>query len=227
MPSPVRPWPYAALCIAQWLHIAPTLSVYVIFRHPMDETVKPPLAKWIVDVDGVPKTPASSAWSDAYTLVLTVAAIAVLPSVVKVEYEGPHADLQTTWEKQWEPWGPIVADSFQIIPRGVIVTWYGALADIPSGWVLCDGNNGTPNLHGISPLGTTNPANVGDTGGTITHVHTFTGDGHEHTLEAIAPKTLDAGAIYKRVTNEKFVTGTTESKNHRPPYMLLGFIMKV
>lgn len=223
----LRPWPYAALCIAQWLHIAPTLSVYVIFRHPMDQTVKPPLAKWIVDVDGVPKTPASSAWSDEWTLVLTVAAIAILPSVVKVEYDGPDADLQTTWEKQWEPWGPIVADSFQIIPVGVIVIWHGALADIPAGWVLCDGNNGTPDLHGLFPFPTTNPAQVGIVAGNRFHTHDFTGDGHDHELPATAPKTIEAGTIYNRTTSEKFVTGTTDETDHRPPFRRFGFIMKV
>lgn len=25
--------------------------------------------------------------------------------------------------------------------------WLGAMADIPDGWVLCDGNNGTPDLR--------------------------------------------------------------------------------
>lgn len=32
------------------------------------------------------------------------------------------------------------------VPTGAIVMWSGALASIPSGWALCDGNNGTPNL---------------------------------------------------------------------------------
>lgn len=32
-------------------------------------------------------------------------------------------------------------------PAGAIVVWSGLLADIPSGWVLCDGTNGTPDLR--------------------------------------------------------------------------------
>jgi len=32
------------------------------------------------------------------------------------------------------------------IPSGLIAMWHGAIASIPSGWVICDGNNGTPNL---------------------------------------------------------------------------------
>ncbi len=227
MPSPVRPWPYAALCIAQWLHIAPTLSVYVIFRHPMDQNLKPPLAKWIVDVDGVPKTPASSAWSDAYTLVLTVAAIAVLPSVVKVEYDGPHVDLQTTWYKQWEPWGPIVADSFQIIPINTIVIWYGLIVNIPSGWVLCDGNNGTPDLHALFVVGTTIIGEEKALAGSATHVHDFTTDGHWHALLTAPSPHLAHGPDHRSITDIKVDTGTTDSQYHYPPCMRLAYIMKV
>ena len=32
------------------------------------------------------------------------------------------------------------------IPLGGIIMWSGTIATIPSGWALCDGNNGTPNL---------------------------------------------------------------------------------
>ena len=32
------------------------------------------------------------------------------------------------------------------IPSGGIIMWSGTIAGIPSGWALCDGNNGTPNL---------------------------------------------------------------------------------
>ena len=32
------------------------------------------------------------------------------------------------------------------IPIGAIVLWSGSIATIPSGWALCDGSSGTPNL---------------------------------------------------------------------------------
>lgn len=32
------------------------------------------------------------------------------------------------------------------IPAGIICMWSGTIATIPTGWVLCDGNNSTPNL---------------------------------------------------------------------------------
>jgi len=33
------------------------------------------------------------------------------------------------------------------VPKGVIVMWSGTIANIPSGWALCDGTNGTPDLR--------------------------------------------------------------------------------
>jgi hypothetical protein len=33
------------------------------------------------------------------------------------------------------------------LPAGVITLWSGAIADIPSGWYLCNGSNGTPDLR--------------------------------------------------------------------------------
>jgi len=37
-------------------------------------------------------------------------------------------------------------DGADLIPSGIIVMWSGSIATIPSGWVLCDGNNSTPDL---------------------------------------------------------------------------------
>jgi hypothetical protein len=34
------------------------------------------------------------------------------------------------------------------VPMGVIMLWYGNSTNVPTGWVICDGNNGTPNLSG-------------------------------------------------------------------------------
>lgn len=36
--------------------------------------------------------------------------------------------------------------TFYMVPRGAIIMWSGAINTIPSGWQLCDGTNGTPNL---------------------------------------------------------------------------------
>lgn len=42
----------------------------------------------------------------------------------------------------------------RLIPSGLITMWSGKISDIPVGWVLCDGKNGTPDLRGKFILGT-------------------------------------------------------------------------
>jgi hypothetical protein len=34
-----------------------------------------------------------------------------------------------------------------VLPTGLITLWYGSVATIPSGWALCNGSNGTPDLR--------------------------------------------------------------------------------
>jgi len=33
------------------------------------------------------------------------------------------------------------------LPKGIITMWYGNIASIPTGWALCNGDNGTPDLR--------------------------------------------------------------------------------
>lgn len=53
-----------------------------------------------------------------------------------------------------------------VIPVGGIIMWSGTIATIPTGWALCDGTNGTPNLldRFIVGAGSVN-YNPGATGG--------------------------------------------------------------
>jgi microcystin-dependent protein len=77
-----------------------------------------------------------------------------------------------------------------IIPAGVILMWSGSIASIPSGWVLCDGGSGTPNLRDRFIVGAGSAYAVNATGGNadavvVSHSHTFAGDAlgtHSHTL---------------------------------------------
>lgn len=46
--------------------------------------------------------------------------------------------------------GNVVGDvtgNISVIPNGIIVMWGGAIIDIPAGWNLCDGTNGTVDLR--------------------------------------------------------------------------------
>ncbi len=50
--------------------------------------------------------------------------------------------------------------------KGIVCLWGGDIADIPSGWHLCDGNAGTPDLRSRFVIGagsTYNPHNTAPT----------------------------------------------------------------
>jgi len=78
---------------------------------------------------------------------------------------------------------------------GMIMLWSGSIASIPSGWYLCDGANGTPNLKDKFIVGAGNTYAVADTGGSadaivVSHTHTATSNvtdpGHAHTISVAA-----------------------------------------
>ena len=41
-----------------------------------------------------------------------------------------------------------------IFPRGMIIIWHPTTSNIPKGWALCDGKNGTPDLRNRFIVGT-------------------------------------------------------------------------
>ena len=51
------------------------------------------------------------------------------------------------------------------IAKGTITSWYGQLKDIPSGWQICDGTNGTPDLRDRFIVGAGSTYALGNTGG--------------------------------------------------------------
>lgn len=52
-----------------------------------------------------------------------------------------------------------------LVPPGSIMLWSGSIASIPTGWALCDGLNGTPNLRDRFIVGAGSTYAVADTGG--------------------------------------------------------------
>ena len=76
---------------------------------------------------------------------------------------------------------------------GMIILWSGNTGNIPTGFVLCDGNNGTPNLTDRFVVGAGSAYGVGATGGSSSvtlstanlpsHNHSFSGStSHSHTI---------------------------------------------
>lgn len=95
----------------------------------------------------------------------------------------------------------VAMSALSAVPKGLVSMWSGTKATIPSGWLLCDGTNGTPDLRNkfIRGIGTGETDEAGATGGantvTITtdnlpaHVHTIA-----HTHGAITGSLSSAGS---------------------------------
>jgi len=110
------------------------------------------------------------------------------------------------------------------LPTGLICLWSGAIGTIPTGWKLCDGNNGTPDLRNKFLLAAGGLYNPADTGGNTVHNHTFTGDGHSHQLSA--GPLMAVGTDYSKTSTTNPTTGTTDNGSSLPPYFALAYIMK-
>lgn len=70
------------------------------------------------------------------------------------------------------------------VPKGAIIMWSGAIDQIPEGWALCNGNNGTPDLRDRFVVGAGSTYAKGATGGSTTTniVHTHTSGDHILTI---------------------------------------------
>ena len=78
------------------------------------------------------------------------------------------------------------------VPSGCILMWSGSIISIPSGWHLCDGTLGTPDLRDRFVIGSGNNYGVNATGGSansivVAHTHGATSSvndpGHSHGLQ--------------------------------------------
>ena len=72
--------------------------------------------------------------------------------------------------------------------QGMIILWYGNTGNVPPGFALCDGNNGTPDLRNRFVVGAGDSYNPNDTGGATSN--TLTSDQlptHSHSASVTDP----------------------------------------
>jgi microcystin-dependent protein len=138
------------------------------------------------------------------------------------------------------------------IPTGMISLWYGAIGSVPTGWYLCDGSNGTPDLRDRFIIGAGSSYAVNATGGvssvTLTtsnmpaHTHTVTDPTHVHAqggtaLNVASGNYVQGGASnqipYATTNTAAASTGITintagsgTSFSILNPYYALAYIMK-
>ena len=138
------------------------------------------------------------------------------------------------------------------VPSGAIMMWSGAVGAIPTGWYLCNGSNGTPDLRNRFIVGAGSTYSVGDVGGSadaivVSHSHTATSSvtdpGHTHSYQNsvlsannaagsipdyISVSTASTGSATTGITVATTVAsaGSSGTNANLPPYYALAYIMK-
>ncbi len=142
----------------------------------------------------------------------------------------------------------VTADAFvgngsqltETIPSGVIVMWSGTIANIPSGWALCNGSSGTPDLRERFIYGVSAGEDPGATGGSTQHNHSYyeyiLGSAAGNSYAGVPDGNSDPGV--GRVQGLSAADGSgavstyrwtrdTEFSSSLPTYYKLAFIMKL
>ena len=150
-------------------------------------------------------------------------------------------------------WGnAVIPDAFS---RGMIILWSGTTATIPTGWRLCDGGEGTPNLVSRFVMGAGVGRAVGETGGTanatlVSHNHTGSTGGagsHSHTYTGrtgstkvstsstigspsypLSSTTTNTSSVGNHTHSVSISTkGSSATNKNLPPYYALAYIMRL
>lgn len=131
------------------------------------------------------------------------------------------------------------------VPQGSIIPWYGSPGNIPNGFALCDGKNGTPDLRDRFLVGAGYSYTLGNMGGenfhqlTVaempSHQHDSGFGEHRNTRgipfgisDYLAGSRLGSGkSDYDNVGFLTSSTGGNQPHENRPPYYALYYIMKL
>jgi len=136
------------------------------------------------------------------------------------------------------------------LPTGCIVIWSGAVGSVPSGFYLCNGANGTPDLRDRFIVGAGSTYSVAQTGGSadsivVSHTHTATSvvtdPGHLHASNGgvsvgsganafVSANTRSPDNVASAVTGVTVATtnvaaGVSGTGANNPLYYALAYIM--
>ena len=105
------------------------------------------------------------------------------------------------------------------IEAGTILIWSGALSNIPTGWTLCDGTNGTPDLTDRFVVGAGSSYAVEAVGGS-------TSSSISSTARAVSP-CQDNLPNFSCNMASALIIKTVSGGSSLPPYSALAYIMKL
>lgn len=140
------------------------------------------------------------------------------------------------------------------IPANIVIMWSGAINEIPNGWFLCDGNNGTPDLRNRFVVGSGSKYTLQEIGGSansviVSHTHSVsiaTDPNHTHNIISRDPSnntTTPFWDSFRSITTPANAAVSTSNGGHShtigianagsqsgvgrnmPPYYALAYIM--
>lgn len=135
--------------------------------------------------------------------------------------------------------------------RGMIMMWSGDQASVPTGWAVCQGSNGTPDLRDKFVIGA-GPKSPDATGGSadavvVSHTHTASANSagshvHQQSGQTIGPSSggyaFNSGSGANNTLNTQpsgahthtvsvVANGVSGTNKNLPPYYALFYIMKL
>ena len=115
----------------------------------------------------------------------------------------------------------------QAFVSGMILLWSGAANAIPSGFVLCDGTNSTPDLRDRFVVGAGNSYSVGATGGATTDSISISISGTTGGPSATSNSGYPFSVTHASGTHTHSFSGSgSATVDTLPPYYALCYIMK-
>lgn len=123
---------------------------------------------------------------------------------------------------------PIENEPIEGVPSGAIIMWSGSIATIPSGWALCNGANGTPDLRNKFVIGSSSDVS-GVSNTSVTGENTKSGGSKDaivvsHTHSGTANSGSGGGTFVTGRGNQDggFGTGVVESGSFKLNYASAG-----
>lgn len=119
---------------------------------------------------------------------------------------------------------------------GMVTMWAGAIGSIPTGWQLCNGSGGAPDLRDRFIVGAGNSYSIGNSGGSnnknIAHTHSFSGTTSgraNYNFQRVSnnyDSTTNENPDHNHTYSGNTSSGGSASLDIRPPYYSLAFIYK-
>ena len=94
---------------ADWTYADPALDVVLTFGENMDQTSEPLPGDFVLDVDGVLKTPIAVAWDSATELSVEYSEAVLGPTVVRCRYSTINPDFESALFEKVTPFDILVA----------------------------------------------------------------------------------------------------------------------